>query len=162
MTPSRTYRVERVTLRVVREGGAACGPLRLNAPEIAVRAIRDLGLLPDEARERMVVLLLDAQLGLIGVHEVSVGTLSASLAHPREVFRAALLTPGTASMILVHNHPSGDPTPSPEDLRLTRQLAEAGRLLDIRIHDHLIVGDGTDRYISIAETRPETLSWPSE
>ena len=79
---------------------------------------------------------------------VSEGTLSASLVHPREVFKPAILE-SAASIILLHNHPSGDPTPSQEDLRLTRQLVECSRLMDLRIHDHVVIGRG--RYVSFAE-----------
>jgi len=70
---------------------------------------------------------------------------------PREVFGPALRLLGVAAVILCHNHPSGDPTPSREDLRLTRQLADAGKLLEIHVHDHLILGDGEDAsWISMA------------
>ena len=75
---------------------------------------------------------------------------SASLVHPREVLGPALRE-GAASIILIHNHPSGDPTPSREDLRLTRQLADAARLLDLRVHDHIIIGNGTERWMSLAQ-----------
>ena len=81
---------------------------------------------------------------------VSTGILSASLVHPREVLGPALRE-GAASVILVHNHPSGDPSPSREDVRLTRQLVDGARLLDLNIHDHLIIGNGTERWVSFAE-----------
>ena len=87
-------------------------------------------------------LLMVAFLGLIW------GTLSASLVHPREVFKPAILE-SAASIILLHNHPSGDPTPSREDLRLTQQLVECSQLLDLRIHDHVIIG--RERFISFAQ-----------
>lgn len=99
-------------------------------------------------REVFRVAMLDAQNGLLRDRVVSQGTLSASLVHPREVFKPAILE-SAASVILLHNHPSGDPTPSREDIKLTRQLVECARLLDLRVHDHLIVGRG--RYVSLAE-----------
>jgi DNA repair protein RadC len=99
-------------------------------------------------REVFRVALLDARNGLLRDVVVSAGTLSASLVHPREVFRPALLEPA-ASIILLHNHPSGDPAPSPEDVRLTRQLVESARLLDLRVHDHVVIGRGA--YVSLAE-----------
>ena len=150
--PMRSYRIKAITLRVVREHAPARGRLLCSGPKEVVAAIRELDLLPDEARERFVCLMLDAQNGLIGTHTVSIGTLTASLVSPREVFRAAIVLPGVASIVLAHNHPSGDPTPSQEDIRLTRQLAEAGQLLDIRVHDHVILGDGPEAaYVSLAD-----------
>jgi len=105
-------------------------------------------LMEDLKREVFRVALLDAQNGLLRDVIVSEGTLSASLVHPREVFRPALLEPA-ASVILLHNHPSGDPTPSREDIRLTRQLVECARLLELRVHDHVVIGRG--RFVSLAE-----------
>jgi DNA repair protein RadC len=105
-------------------------------------------LMEDLRREVFRVALLDAQNGLLRDVVVSEGTLSASLVHPREVFRPALLEPA-ASLILLHNHPSGDPTPSREDVRLTRQLVECARLLELRVHDHVVIGRG--RFVSLAE-----------
>jgi DNA repair protein RadC len=75
------------------------------------------------------------------------GLLNSSLVHPREVFRAAIAE-AAAGIIVVHNHPSGDPTPSAEDRTVTRQLAEAGRLLDLPLYDHVVIGG--DRYLSFA------------
>jgi DNA repair protein RadC len=81
---------------------------------------------------------------------VSVGTLNARLVHPREVLGPALRL-GAAAIVLIHNHPSGDPAPSREDIRLTRQLVECGHLFDIKVHDHVIVGNGTEAFTSLAE-----------
>jgi len=105
-------------------------------------------LMEDLKREVFRVALLDAQNGLVRDVVISEGTLSASLVHPREVFKSAILE-SAASVILLHNHPSGDPTPSREDIRLTRQLVECARLLDLRVHDHVVIGRG--RFISLAE-----------
>jgi DNA repair protein RadC len=105
-------------------------------------------LMEDLKREVFRVALLDAQNGLLRDRVVSEGTLSASLVHPREVFKPAILE-SAASVILLHNHPSGDPTPSREDVRLTKQLVDCAHLLEVRIHDHLIIGRG--RYVSLAE-----------
>ena len=102
----------------------------------------------DHRREVFRIALLDAKNGLLSDRVISEGTLSASLVHPRDVFKPAILE-SAASVILLHNHPSGDPTPSREDVRLTRQLVECARLLDLAIHDHVIVGRG--RYVSFAE-----------
>ena len=105
-------------------------------------------LMEDLKKEVFRTALLDAQNGLLRDVVVSEGTLSASLVHPREVFKPAIVE-SAAAVILVHNHPSGDPTPSKEDIRLTRQLVECGRLLELRVHDHVIVGRG--RFVSLAQ-----------
>jgi DNA repair protein RadC len=105
-------------------------------------------LMEDLRKEVFRVALLDAQNGLLKDVTISEGTLSASLVHPREVFKPAIVE-SAASIILLHNHPSGDPTPSREDLRLTRQLVECATLLDLRIHDHVVIGHS--RFASLAE-----------
>jgi len=105
-------------------------------------------LMEDLRHEVFRVALLDAQNGLLRDRIVSEGTLSASLVHPREVFKPAIVE-SAASVILLHNHPSGDPTPSREDIRLTRQLVECARLLELSVHDHLVIGRG--RFVSLAE-----------
>ena len=89
-------------------------------------------------QENFMVLLLDGRNRLIRESRVSQGTLNASLVHPREVFRSAVRE-AAASLVLVHNHPSGDPAPSAEDLEVTDRLVEAGRVLGIRILDHVVV-----------------------
>jgi DNA repair protein RadC len=98
--------------------------------------------------EEFHVAILDAQHRLERDVLVTRGLLNASLVHPREVFREAIAD-RAAAVILVHNHPRGDPTPSQEDRVVTDQLVAAGRLLDIPVHDHIIVGRG--RYVSFAE-----------
>jgi len=105
-------------------------------------------LLQDKDREHFCVVLLDTKNHVLGVEQISVGGLSVSLAHPREVFKAAIRR-SAAAVILAHNHPSGDPEPSPEDVRLTSRLVEAGELLGIDVLDHLIVG--RTRYLSMRE-----------
>jgi DNA repair protein RadC len=95
--------------------------------------------LQDLPHEEFHALLLNTQHRVLRVAMVSRGILDASLIHPREVFRPAILE-NAASVVLVHNHPSGDPTPSPEDRAVTRQLSEAGRTMGIRVLDHLVIG----------------------
>lgn len=90
-------------------------------------------------REHFLSLLLDQKHAVLGIDEVSVGTLSASLVHPREVFKSAILA-NAAAIIVTHNHPSGDPTPSGEDMRITQKLVEAGETLGIPCIDHVILG----------------------
>ncbi len=152
--PTR-YKLHVVSFSVVREPApsptstASRSRTRLNDPALVAHLARQL--VADDAREHFWTLLLDSQNGLVAAHEVSTGTLSASLVHPREVFGPALRVLGVANVVLVHNHPSGEAEPSREDLRLTRQLVDAGKLLDIHVHDHVIIGNGTDAYVSLAQ-----------
>ncbi len=105
-------------------------------------------LLQDEPGEVFAILCLSTKHRVIAYHEVSRGTLDATLVHPREVFKAALLA-NAAAIILTHNHPSGDPTPSADDHQLTRRLVDAGNLIGIEVLDHVIIGDG--RHFSFRE-----------
>lgn len=91
-------------------------------------------------REHFRVLYLDRKGGLICMEDVSIGGLHSSLVHPREVFKTAVKR-SAASLILVHNHPSGDPAPSQEDIEVTQRLAEAGHLMGIEVLDHVIIGE---------------------
>ena len=104
--------------------------------------------LRDEKREHFVAVLMDTKGGVLRQRTVSVGDLSSSLVHPREVFAEAIRY-SAASMIVAHNHPSGDPTPSPEDAAVTRRLVEAGEILGIEVLDHVVLGDG--RWVSLKE-----------
>jgi DNA repair protein RadC len=134
-------------LKVVRERRPSYGPaasLRTSADVYRAFAPRF-----DRAdREEFLAVMLDGKNRALGFHVVSVGTLTASLVHPREVFKAAILA-NAAAIIVVHNHPSGDPTPSAEDRAITARLRETGDLLGIRLLDHVVIGDG--RCVSIAE-----------
>lgn len=102
-----------------------------------------------EAKEHFITLHLDGKNRIVCFDRVSVGSLNQSIVHPREVFRGAILS-SAAAIILLHNHPSGDPAPSQEDRSITKRLVEAGNLIGIRILDHVIVGDG--QYLSFVES----------
>ena len=104
--------------------------------------------LRDAKKEHLKSLLLDTKNRVLKINTVSIGILDSSLVHPREVFKDAI-TASAASLIVAHNHPSGDPTPSPEDKRITLRLAECGKLLGIDLLDHIIIGD--NRFISLKE-----------
>ena len=104
-------------------------------------------------RESLRVILLDTKLRLLRIEQVHLGSLNESMAHPREIFRPAIAH-GAYAFVLVHNHPSGDPTPSEPDRRITRRLIEAAQLLQINLHDHIIIGapaPGRLPYFSFAE-----------
>ncbi len=107
--------------------------------------------LRDATRECFLALLLDGRHRIIREVEISQGTLTASLVHPREVFRPALRD-GAAALVVVHNHPSGDPTPSAEDRQVTDRLARAGDLLGVRLLDHVVVAE--QGYRSLREEGP--------
>jgi len=103
--------------------------------------------LQQETKEHFIALHLDTKNRILCIDRVSAGTMTGSLIHPREVFKTALLS-SAASLLLIHNHPSGDPTPSREDISITEKLKEAGEIMGIAVLDHVIIGDG---YVSLKE-----------
>lgn len=119
---------------------------RIEHPANAYHLVKEE--LEREKRELFIVILQDTKGFVINHHVVAIGTLSQTLIHPREVFHPAIRH-SAASVILVHNHPSGDPTPSTQDIEVTSLLIEAGRLVGIPVNDHLIIGD--KRYISLRQ-----------
>jgi len=143
------YRLKLATWIVEREPGQP-SPRMLSAPAAVALLARDLLNTADDDKEHFWAIFLNSQNRYLLHTLISTGTQSASLVHPREVLGPALRA-GAAALIVIHNHPSGDPTPSREDLRLTRQLADGARLLDLRLHDHLIIGNGTEQWVSLAQ-----------
>ncbi len=144
-------RAKAVTLKAAVELGRRIASTQ--AARASVRSPQDVSTLVMEEmryldREQFRIILLDAKNHVLGVKTVSVGSLSSSIVHPREIFKDAIAR-SSAAIILVHNHPSGDPTPSREDVEVTRRLVEAGRLLGIEVLDHVVVGD--NRYVSFKE-----------
>lgn len=123
---------------------------RISSPEDVRQHFAPL--LAEARRESFHVLLLDGRHRLMRVERISLGTLTASLVHPREVFREAIRR-AAAALVLVHNHPSGDPAPSAEDRRVTRRLCDAGGLLGIPVVDHVVVATGG--YFSFSESEPD-------
>jgi DNA repair protein RadC len=105
-------------------------------------------LLADAATERFLVFFLDTKNRILGFNEASVGSLSLSVVHPRDIFRIAVLK-GANAVVFAHNHPSGDPAPSGEDRECTKRLIRAGEILGIRVLDHIIIGD--EQYYSFAD-----------
>lgn len=141
------------TLRLVKEETFVPGATP--AQRAPIRSPRDVFAFLEpfaqrEPAEVFWVLALDAQHRIIGGSPIVItrGILNSSLVHPREVFRAAIVA-GAAAIIIAHNHPSGDPAPSADDRVVTDQLVAAGRLLDIPVHDHVVVGES--RFVSLAE-----------
>ena len=106
-------------------------------PEAVVKAIRSS--IKDKAKEHFKLILLNPRNKIIAISTVSIGTLNASLVHPREVFKDAIVHTA-ASVVLAHNHPSGDPEPSEDDIKITKKLVESGKILGIDVIDHIVVG----------------------
>ena len=135
-------------LRIVYSAPVQTGPpSQVGRPADAVALLRDR--LEVEPVEVCLVLLLSTRQHVIGVHELSRGTLDTTLVHPREVFKSAILG-NAAGVIVAHNHPSGDPTPSPDDVMLCTRLRHAAEILGIDLLDFVIIGDG-GRYYSFKE-----------
>lgn len=121
----------------------------ISTSDDAVRFFKDYwSQFPGNDQERFVIACLSTKNRIQSVVEISVGTLDASLVHPREVFKPAIIE-GASSIILSHNHPSGDPTPSREDRAVTQRLEQAGELLGITVLDHIVSGDATGMAVSI-------------
>ena len=144
----------KIRVQLVREGTRQEYGKRISSSQDVVELVA-----PDlnkYDREVFLSLLLNTKNMPIGVDEVSIGCLNSSIIHPRELFKSAVLA-SASSLILIHNHPSGDPEPSREDLELTKRLVKAGDLMGIKILDHVIIaGDG---YLSLLDrglmnTRP--------
>ncbi len=116
------------------------GKLAIKSPEDVASMVRSR--LKGKKKEHFLVLCLDTRNRVTGIRQVSVGSLDSSIVHPREVFKEAISS-SAASVIFVHNHPSGNPEPSKEDVELTRRLAKAGEIVGIDVLDHIIVCDRT-------------------
>jgi DNA repair protein RadC len=137
------HRLKTVHITLVHEPAGTAG-----SPAQAEAFLRPLFNGLDQDRENFVILALDAQNNIRGFKIVATGGQVSTVVDPRTMFRDALLL-GAAAIILAHNHPSGEPEPSKDDLALTRQLSLGGQILGIKIHDHIILGDG--RLVSLAE-----------
>ena len=120
--------------------------IKINSPLTVANLVMDEMRFLD--REHFNVVLLDTKNQLLSIENISIGTLNASIVHPRDVFRVAIKKNSNA-IILLHNHPSGDPEPSNEDIRITERLVEVGNLVGIKVLDHIIIGD--NRYVSFKE-----------
>jgi DNA repair protein RadC len=135
----------RITL--VKEGRVPCYNQQIRSSADASTLLHTY--LADVDREHFVIILLNQKNRVLGVHTVSVGSLTASIVHPREVYKSAILS-NAASIICGHNHPSTDCQPSREDRAITTRLVEAGKLLGVSVLDHVIIG-GDGRYFSFAD-----------
>lgn len=144
--PVRPYALPIYSVRLVRERSQQTEVKKIRSPRDCVNVFAEY--IGDADREHFVALMLDTKNQMVALHTVSIGDLSSSIVHPREVFKIAVAL-GAASIIVAHNHPSGDPTPSPEDIAVTRRLHESGELLGIELLDHIVIGD--QRSVSLKE-----------
>lgn len=142
------------TLQLVRSAFAQYKAVRVTSSLAAKQfAIDALAFLADRPQEEVWVVTLDTKLKPIGLHHVTTGTLDASMVHPREVFRNAFLV-NAAAILLVHNHPSGDVSPSRQDHEVTDRIKKCGEMLGVSCLDHLIIGtddNGQPRAYSLAD-----------
>lgn len=143
-TPAK--RINIVSIKMVREGSMLYGIRKITSPADALELGKKF--LEDSDREQLLLCCLDTKNQPLALNVVSVGSLNASLIHPREVFKVSILS-NANSMIIFHNHPSGDPTPSNEDINITNRLRECGKIMGIELIDHIIIGN--DSFCSLKE-----------
>ena len=130
------YKIQKYKIMLVKDSSFAVSEKHIKLPIDAVEIIKNY--LQGSDREHCIVLMLNTQNVIIGINTISMGSVSASIVHPREVFKPAILANATG-IILAHNHPSGNCSPSQEDILLTRRIKEAGDMLGIQLLDHIIV-----------------------
>ncbi|KZB92457.1 DNA repair protein RadC [Bacillus sp. VT 712] len=139
-------RVNIVSLKLIKENSFLYPERNIKSPDDAYKLLTQF--LIDADREYFLVVCLDTKNQPTAINVCHVGSLNASIVHPREVLKPAILS-NSASIIVAHNHPSNDPTPSREDIEVTKRLAEAGKIIGIEVLDHLVVC--SDRFISLKE-----------
>jgi len=139
-------RVNIISLKMVKERSILYSNRKISSPSDAADLLRPF--LQESDREMLVVCCLDTKNQPTFINIASIGTLNSSLVHPREVFKAAILS-NAASVIIAHNHPSGDSSPSNEDITITTRLKDAGKIIGIDVIDHIVIG--FDNYVSLKE-----------
>lgn len=140
-------RVNIVSLKMVREGSVLYDVRKISSPADAATLGRRF--LEEADREQLIVCCLDTKNQPLSINVASVGSLNSSIVHPREVFKIAVIS-NAASVIIFHNHPSGDTVPSTEDINITHRLKDAGKLIGIDVIDHIIIGS-EGKYCSLKE-----------
>lgn len=141
-------RINFYTLKMVKEDSVLYEVPVIKSPVEVYQAAKQLLALHEEPEEHFCIFCLNTKNKIVGVHTISIGSLNATIVHPREVFKAAMLN-NASGIICLHNHPSGDPEPSRKDIEITRRLVEAGEIIDIEVIDHVIIGE--QGYISMKE-----------
>lgn len=139
--------IQIVSIKMVKEKNLEYGDTQISSPKDCANIFKKF--IGDYDREALVVLTLDTKNKINSITVASLGSVNSSIVHPREIFKTAILS-NAASIIISHNHPSGDPTPSKEDISITTRLKECGRILGIELLDHVIIGE-YDKYLSFKE-----------
>ena len=139
-------RIDIVSIKMIKESSFLYQTRTISSPKDAYEMIKEQ--LEGLDREQFIIACLNTKNEPTNISVVAVGTLNKAIVHPREVFKEAIKR-SAASVICAHNHPSGDPTPSEQDIGLTHRLYEAGELIGIKVLDHLIIGD--DQFVSLKE-----------
>ena len=149
MTKYKTKLTETKRVVLEKEVTKNCPDLSyaIKSPDDAATIGKEFMRIHEEPEEYMYMICMNAKNRVVGVFEISHGTVNVSLVSPREVFQKALLA-NAVSIILMHNHPSGDSMPSREDIEVTKRLVEAGKIIGVEVLDHIIIGD---RYTSLKE-----------
>lgn len=132
-------RIDIVSLKMVKENSILYSNRVISSPADSAEIIRDF--IENSDREQMIMCCLDTKNQPTSISIVSIGSLNSAIIHPREVYKTAILS-NASSIIIAHNHPSGNPDPSHEDITLTNRLDEAGKIIGIKLLDHLIIGYG--------------------
>jgi DNA repair protein RadC len=143
---TRAKRINIISLKMVREQSILYPERKIKAPDDAYKLLKQF--LVEADRELFIVLCLDTKNQPTAINVCHIGSLNASIVHPREVLKPAILS-NSSSIIVAHNHPSNDPTPSREDIEVTKRLVEAGKIVGIELLDHLVVC--ADKFISLKE-----------
>ena len=145
-------RISIVSIKMVRESSVLYDIRKISSPNDVV----ELGkrFLQEEDREKLIVCCIDTKNQPTAINVVAIGTLNNSLVHPREVFKPAILS-NSASIILFHNHPSGDPKPSNQDVEFTNKVEQASQILGIQLLDHIVIGN--TNYVSIFSEREKMI-----
>lgn len=136
-------RISLISVKVVKEktGLYDVPTTKISSPQDAHTIIETVLALNSSTVEKFGILTLNTKNAVVGIHVLTIGSLNTSIVHPRDIFQQALLN-NAASIVLFHNHPSGDTTPSREDIDITRKVCAAGEMMGIPVLDHVIVGDG--------------------
>ncbi|WP_315080645.1 JAB domain-containing protein [uncultured Clostridium sp.] len=146
MKENHAKRVNIVSLKVIKESSVLYSNRRISTPIEAVNLLRNL--LEDCDREKMLVCCLNTKNEPTNISVVSIGSLNSSIVHPREVFKTAIVS-NSASILIAHNHPSGNTTPSKEDINVTERIKKSGEIIGIKMIDHIIIGENS--YTSLKE-----------